>query len=221
VTHQTVIVLDFGSQYTQLIARRLRELSVYSEIVPHTMPAAEIAKRQPVGIILSGGPKSVSDPGAPMVDAGIFDLGVPVMGICYGMQLLTHVLGGSVGRADQREFGHAMVSPQGNCRLFEGLPDAIRVWASHGDFVAAAPPGFEVTATSANAPVAGMQNTARRIYGILFHPEVVHTDHGAEILSNFAFRHLRCCGTGRCRLWMKASPRLRDAAKAACGLSAV
>ncbi|MBP8275087.1 MAG: gamma-glutamyl-gamma-aminobutyrate hydrolase family protein, partial [Acidobacteria bacterium] len=122
MTHQTVIVLDFGSQYTQLIARRLRELSVYSEIVPHTMPAAEIAKRQPVGIILSGGPKSVSDPGAPMVDVGIFDLGVPVMGICYGMQLLTHVLGGSVGRADQREFGHAMVSPQGNCRLFEGLP---------------------------------------------------------------------------------------------------
>lgn len=194
VTHQTVVVLDFGSQYTQLIARRLRELSVYSEIVPHTMPAAEIAKRQPMGIILSGGPKSVSDPGAPMVDLGIFEMGVPVMGICYGMQLLTHVLGGTVSRADQREFGHAMVSPQSGCRLFEGLPDTIRVWASHGDFVASAPPGFDVTATSANAPVAGMQHVERRIYGILFHPEVVHTDHGAEILSNFAFGICGCRG---------------------------
>ena len=194
MTHQTVIVLDFGSQYTQLIARRLRELSVYSEIVPHTMSAADIARRQPTGIILSGGPRSVSDDGAPMVDLGIFEIGVPVMGICYGMQLLTHVLGGTVGRADQREFGHAIVSPQPNCALFTGLPETIRVWASHGDFVAAAPAGFEVTATSANAPVAGMQNTARRIYGILFHPEVVHTEHGADILRNFAFGICGCRG---------------------------
>ena len=194
MTHQTVIVLDFGSQYTQLIARRLRELSVYSEIVPHTMSAADIARRQPAGIILSGGPRSVSDDGAPMVDLGIFEIGVPVLGICYGMQLLTHVLGGTVGRADQREFGHAIVSPQPNCALFAGLPETIRVWASHGDFVAAAPAGFEVTATSANAPVAGMQNTARRIYGILFHPEVVHTEHGADILRNFAFGICGCRG---------------------------
>ena len=194
MTHQTVVVVDFGSQYTQLIARRLRELSVYSEIVPHTMPAAEIARRRPMGIILSGGPRSTLEPGAPQVDAGIFEFGVPVLGICYGMQLLTRLLGGIVEPAAHREFGHAQVSPRGDCRLFTDVPASIRVWASHGDFVAAAPPGFDVTATSANAPIAGMQNVERRIYGILFHPEVMHTERGAEILGNFAFGICGCRG---------------------------
>ncbi len=223
MTHQTVIVLDFGSQYTQLIARRLRELSVYSEIVPHSMPAAEIAGRHPMGIILSGGPRSVSEPGAPRVDTAIFELGVPVMGICYGMQLLTDVLGGTVEPADQREYGHAVVSPFSNCRLFEGLPSSIRVWASHGDFVAAAPPGFELTATSANAPVAGMQHIGRRIYGILFHPEVVHTEHGVDILRNFAFNICGCRGDWTMRGFVDESvARIRAAVgdgRVLCGLS--
>ncbi len=223
MTHQTVIVLDFGSQYTQLIARRLRELSVYSEIVPHSMPAAEIAGRHPMGIILSGGPRSVSEPGAPRVDTAIFELGVPVLGICYGMQLLTDVLGGTVEPADQREYGHAVVSPFSNCRLFEGLPSSIRVWASHGDFVAAAPPGFELTATSANAPVAGMQHIGRRIYGILFHPEVVHTEHGVDILRNFAFNICGCRGDWTMRGFVDESvARIRAAVgdgRVLCGLS--
>ena len=223
MTHQTVIVLDFGSQYTQLIARRLRELSVYSEIVPHSMPAAEIAGRHPMGIILSGGPRSVSEPGAPRIDTAIFGLGVPVLGICYGMQLLTDVLGGTVEPADQREYGHAVVSPFSNCRLFEGLPSSIRVWASHGDFVAAAPPGFELTATSANAPVAGMQHIGRRIYGILFHPEVVHTEHGVDILRNFAFNICGCRGDWTMRGFVDESvARIRAAVgdgRVLCGLS--
>ena len=117
MTHQTVVVLDFGSQYTQLIARRLRELSVYTEIVPHSTPAADVARRRPAGVILSGGPSSVLDEGAPMVDEGVFALGVPVLGICYGMQLLTKLFGGTVGKSGHREFGHAQVTPQGECRL--------------------------------------------------------------------------------------------------------
>ena len=223
VTHQTVVVLDFGSQYTQLIARRLRELSVFSEIVPHTTPVAEIERRRPVGVILSGGPRSVREPGAPQFDKGIFDLGVPILGICYGMQILTDVLGGKVAGAAEREFGHAMVSLQGSCRLFDGLPEQFRVWASHGDFVEAPPPGFEITATSHNAPVSGMQNVARKIYGILFHPEVVHTDHGAEILSNFAFKICACRGDWTMASFVDESiARIRETVgdgRVLCGLS--
>ena len=194
MTHQTIIVLDFGSQYTQLIARRLRELSVYSEILPPTTSAADLAKRKPAGIIFSGGPRSVSEAGAPRTDPAIFDLGLPTMGICYGMQLMTHVLGGQVANAGHREFGMATVSLSQNAALFKTLPDSVRVWASHGDFVASAPPGFEVIATSANAPVAAMQDTARNFYGLLFHPEVAHTDGGKEILRNFAFDICGCTG---------------------------
>src|SRR6188768_768992 len=187
VTHQTIIVLDFGSQYTQLIARRLRELSVYSEILPPTTPLAEIARRKPAGLIFSGGPMSVSEAGAPRVDGGMLELGVPTLGICYGMQLMTDLLGGTVGSAPHREFGHALVTASPGATLFAGVPESIRVWASHGDFVASAPPGFDVVATSANAPVAAIQNPARKLYGLLFHPEVVHTDGGTELLRNFAF----------------------------------
>ena len=197
MAHQTIIVLDFGSQYTQLIARRLRELSVYSEIWPPDSPAARIRERQPAGIILSGGPKSVSDPGAPLCDPAVFDLGRPVLGICYGMQLMAHTLGGRVAPAPQREFGHAGVkvaSRGASAVLFDEVPPEIRVWASHGDFVASAPDGFEVVATSANAPVAAMADTSRQLYALLFHPEVVHTESGLEILRNFAYGVCGCTG---------------------------
>ncbi len=194
MNHQTIIVLDFGSQYTQLIARRLRELSVYSEIWPPTTPAATIRARHPAGIILSGGPKSVSDAGAPACDAALFTLGTPVLGICYGMQLMAHVLGGRVAPAPQREFGHATVTITGSAALFANVPPAIRVWASHGDFVAAAPDGFSVVATSANAPIAAISDPTRALYAILFHPEVVHTESGLEILRNFAYGICGCAG---------------------------
>ena len=194
MTHQTVIVLDFGSQYTQLIARRLRELSVYSEVVPYDTPAAEILKRSPVGLILSGGPRSVSEPGAPRCDSSLVESGVPVLGICYGMQFLTDALGGRVAPAPQREFGLAQVETTDGGALFRALPDRLDVWASHGDLVVEAPPGFTVVATSPNAPVAAMERTSTRQYGVLFHPEVAHTAHGTEILRRFAFDVCGCSG---------------------------
>ena len=194
MSHQTIIVLDFGSQYTQLIARRLRELSIYSEIWAPDTPAEKIKARKPVGVILSGGPKSVSDPGAPRCEAAVFDAGAPVLGICYGMQLMAHTLGGTVAPAPQREFGHATVTLSSEAELFAGVPSEVRVWASPGDFVAAAPSGFSVVATSANAPVAAMADPSRSLYALLFHPEVVHTEHGLEILRNFAYGVCGCTG---------------------------
>jgi GMP synthase (glutamine-hydrolysing) len=194
VNHQTIVVLDFGSQFTQLIARRLRELSVYSEILPFDTPLAEIKKRNPVGIILSGGPKSVSEEGAPRCDRAVLETGAPVLGICYGMQLMTDLLGGTVAPAPQREFGLATVRIEKDAPLFATVPSELRVWASHGDFVAAAPSGFRVTATSANAPVAAMAAPDRQLYALLFHPEVAHTDRGVDILRNFAFDVCGCRG---------------------------
>jgi len=196
VAHQTIVILDFGSQYTQLIARRLRELSVYCEILPFNVPAATLAARRPVGVILSGGPRSVSESGAPRCDPALFDVGVPVLGICYGMQLMTDTLGGRVAPAPQREFGHAVVhlGDPPAAPLFSSVPGEIRVWASHGDMVAAAPPGFSVIATSANAPVAAMQHPERSLYALLFHPEVAHTERGLEILRNFAYNICGCTG---------------------------
>jgi GMP synthase (glutamine-hydrolysing) len=197
VTHQTIIVLDFGSQFTQLIARRLRELSVYSEVWPPDTSIEKIRERHPVGVILSGGPKSVSDATAPKCDPAVYTLECPVLGICYGMQLMTDQLGGRVAPAPSREFGHAQVSVTGQgapAALFTDVPSDLRVWASHGDFVAAAPAGFVVVATSANAPISAMADTERALYAILFHPEVVHTEHGLEILRNFAYGVCGCTG---------------------------
>jgi GMP synthase (glutamine-hydrolysing) len=194
VNHQTIVVLDFGSQFTQLIARRLRELSVYSEILPFDTPLSEIMRRAPAGIVLSGGPKSVSETGAPHCEPGVYDAGVPVLGICYGMQLMTHALGGEVAPAPHREFGLATIDVHPGAPLFEAVPSNLRVWASHGDFVKTAPPGFQVTATSANAPVAAMVAEERRLYALLFHPEVAHTDHGLDILRNFAYDICGCTG---------------------------
>jgi GMP synthase (glutamine-hydrolysing) len=222
VNHQTIIVLDFGSQYTQLIARRLRELSVYSEIWAPETPAEVIKARNPAGIILSGGPKSVSDPGAPRCDPALFDLDSPTLGICYGMQLMAHLLGGSVAPATQREFGHAVVKVGGS-ELFAGVPPEIRVWASHGDFVAAAPAGFTVLGTSANAPVAAMEDIDRGLYALLFHPEVVHTDSGLEILRNFAYGVCGCTGDWTMSSFVEeATARIRQqvgSGRVVCGLS--
>jgi GMP synthase (glutamine-hydrolysing) len=195
VTHQTILVLDFGSQYTQLIARRLRELAVYSEVLPWHEPAGKILARRPAGIILSGGPRSVRQLGAPRCDRAVLDAGVPVLGICYGMQVMTDLLGGQVAPAPNREYGPATVSPaEPRGALFAGLPASMDVWASHGDLVASAPAGFRVVATSANAPVAAMEDAGRRMYGVLFHPEVVHTRHGGEMLERFAFGVCGCRG---------------------------
>jgi GMP synthase (glutamine-hydrolysing) len=196
VAHQTILVLDFGSQYTRLIARRLREISVFSEIVPFDVRYDEILARRPAGVILSGGPRSVAQPGAPRCDAKIFSGQVPVLGICYGMQLMADALGGRVAAAPHREYGLAEVRLDGaaDARLFAALPDRIRVWASHGDFVEAVPAGFRVAATSANAPVAAMVDDSRNLHALLFHPEVAHTEHGVAILRNFAYGVCGCRG---------------------------
>ena len=223
MAHQTILVLDFGSQFTQLIARRLRELAVYSEILPFDTPSAEIARRNPVGIILSGGPKSVSDQGAPNCDAAVFAMGVPLLGICYGMQLMTATLGGQVAPAPHREFGLATIRIAPNAPLLSSLPGKLRVWASHGDLVAAAPAGFQVTATSANAPVAAMAAPDRRMYALLFHPEVAHTDHGTDILRSFAYEICGCTGDWTMASFVKeATARIREqvgAGSVVCGLS--
>ena len=192
--HQTVVVLDFGSQYTQLIARRLRELAVYSRILPFDTPAKEISDFCPAGVILSGGPASISDPNAPHCDSSLFDLKIPILGICYGMQEMTMALGGQVELAPEREFGHAAVTIEEGGSLFESIPRTLRVWASHGDFVASPPPGFTVKATSPNAPVAAMENRERGFYALLFHPEVVHTEQGTQILNNFVKNICGCEG---------------------------
>jgi GMP synthase (glutamine-hydrolysing) len=223
VNHQTIVVLDFGSQFTQLIARRLRELSVYAEILPFDTPLARIQERQPVGIILSGGPKSVSDEGAPHCDPGIYAVGTPVLGICYGMQLMTHALGGEVAPAPHREFGLATIQIEPGAPLLAAAPKELRVWASHGDFVKAPPPGFSVTATSANAPVAAMAAPDRGLYALLFHPEVAHTDQGLEILRAFAYDVCGCTGDWTMKSFVEeATERIRDQVgdgRVVCGLS--
>ena len=226
MSHQAILVLDFGSQYTQLIARRLRELGVYSEIVPFSTSLEAIRARTPAGIILSGGPKSVSETGAPRCAPELFDLGTPVLGICYGMQLMTDVLGGEVGRSGHREFGHALVRVSGNGthpRLFDSVPGELRVWASHGDDVRAVPPGFAVSATSATAPIVAMEAPDRGLYALLFHPEVAHTDHGTAILRNFAFNVCGCTGDWTTATFIEeATERIRKqvgTGKVVCGLS--
>jgi GMP synthase (glutamine-hydrolysing) len=223
VNHQTIVVLDFGSQFTQLIARRLRELSVYSEIVPFDTPLDDIKRRNPVGIVLSGGPKSVSETGAPHCEPGVYNAGVPVLGICYGMQLMTHALGGEVAPAPHREYGLATVDIQPGARLFGSVPSNLRVWASHGDFVKTPPPGFQVIATSANAPVAAMVAEDRRLYALLFHPEVAHTDHGTDILRNFAYEVCGCTGDWTMSSFVEeATERIRrqvGEGRVVCGLS--
>jgi GMP synthase (glutamine-hydrolysing) len=183
VTHRPVLVVDFGAQYAQLIARRVRESRVYSELVPHDMPVAEIAARDPIGIILSGGPASIYEPGAPAVDPGLFELGVPVLGICYGMQAMASALGGEVANTGLGEFGKTPVSLADNSLLFG--PAEQSCWMSHRDSVVRVPDGFTVTASTDSTPIAGMEDRERGFYAVQFHPEVLHTPRGTEMLGQF------------------------------------
>ncbi len=184
--HGPVLVVDFGAQYAQLIARRVREANVYSEIVPHTITAAEIAERKPAAVILSGGPSSVYEGGSPGLDAGILELGVPVLGICYGFQVMAKQLGGEVSRTGQREYGATAVTLTGeDGPLLAGQPLAQTAWMSHGDSVSAAPEGFTVLASSGSTPVAAFANDERKLYGVQWHPEVKHSEFGQGVLENF------------------------------------
>jgi GMP synthase (glutamine-hydrolysing) len=188
-----ILILDFGSQYTMLIARRVRELKVYSEIHPYNVDLAFIRAFRPSGIILSGGPASVYEEGAPSVSAELFSLGIPVLGICYGMQVIANLLGGKVAKSTDREYGIANIKGEWGDPLFLGIDElrhnmTIQVWMSHGDRIEALPKGFTSIARSANSPVAAMSNHEKTIYGVQFHPEVAHTPKGKEILSNFLFR---------------------------------
>jgi GMP synthase (glutamine-hydrolysing) len=180
-----VFVLDFGAQYAQLIARRVRECRVYSELIPHDTPVEEIRARRPAALILSGGPRSVNDPGAPMIDPALLSLGIPVLGICYGMQLLAKLNGGSVARTELAEYGGTQVEQAAQSALFNDVPLEQQCWMSHGDSVVEVPPGFVVTARSPHLPVAAMEDPRRRLYGVQFHPEVRHTTYGQSILKNF------------------------------------
>ena len=186
-TDQLVVVLDFGAQYGQLIARRVRDLHVYSEIMPCDAPAEEIAARHPSAIILSGGPASVYAEDAPDIDPKVFELGVPVLGFCYGQQIMAVKLGGSVGHTEVGEYGHANLHRQGASRLLDGTPDEQSVWMSHRDAVKEVPAGFAVTATTDVCPVAAMECPERNLYATQFHPEVRHTPHGNDMLKNFLF----------------------------------
>ena len=181
----TIVILDFGSQYTQLIARRIREFNVFSVVLPCTTPLDRVLALKPTGIILSGGPSSVYDDAAPKADPAILQAGVPTLGICYGLQFMTHHLGGTVVPAAAREYGHAEVEIVDPSKLFHGLPETLQVWMSHGDHAESLAPGFRVTARTSNA-VAGIADDARRMWAVQFHPEVAHTRHGMELLRNFA-----------------------------------
>lgn len=204
-SNEKILVLDFGSQYTQLIARRVREARVYCEIHPYDISLEAIKNFGAKGIILSGGPSYVTDEGAPVVDAEVFDLGVPVLGICYGMQLTVHLLGGRVGKAKRREYGYAKLSCDTESDLFSGLSREQDVWMSHGDRIEQAPDGFIPIASTEDAPVAGIRSEKKPIYGIQFHPEVAHTPHGAEMLENFLFRICGCAGDWTMRSFVKSS----------------
>jgi GMP synthase (glutamine-hydrolysing) len=190
---ERILILDFGSQYTQLIARRVRESHVYCEIHPFNMPLDLIRNFSPKGIILSGGPSSVHDQGAPLADPEIFALGIPLLGICYGMQLMAHQLGGAVEKAERREYGPASVDITQPGDLFCDIEqEAVRVWMSHGDRILRLPPSFEIMAHSDNSPAAAMGDRQRHFYGVQFHPEVAHTPCGKDILENFLFRICLC-----------------------------
>lgn len=194
INNEMILVLDFGSQYNQLITRRIREFGVYSELHSHKISIEEIKKINPKGIILSGGPHSVLDENSFRCDERIFDLGIPVFGICYGMQLMATHFNGRVETSMQREYGKAEITLGENAKLFAGTPDGQTVWMSHGDKVAEAPAGFQIDATSPSTPIAAMSDLERDLYGVQFHPEVRHSEHGNDVLKNFVFEICKAKG---------------------------
>jgi GMP synthase (glutamine-hydrolysing) len=220
---EKILIIDFGAQYTQLITRRIREASVFSEIHPHTITLEEIKAINPKGIVLSGGPMSVYDDGAPLIDAAILRTGIPVLGICYGLQFICQALGGSVESASDREYGKAALKIEEYDELFTGVKDNSIVWMSHGDYLTKLPEGFKVTAISAHSPICAVSNKRKKIYGVQFHPEVAHTTEGEKIISNFLFNICKCSGnwTSRNFLIEKTNEikKTVGGAKAICALS--
>ena len=200
---QRIVILDYGSQYTQLIARRIREQQVFSEIIRFDTPAAKLRENMPQGIILSGGPNSVFEEGAPGIDPEIINLGVPVLGVCYGMQLMSQQLGGAVEPGTEREYGKTEMTTVTGNELFAGLPEQFIVWMSHGDRVSKIPEGFQVSATSGNCPYAAIRNEAKKFYAIQFHPEVVHTQYGNQIIGNFLFKICGCKADWKLSSWIE------------------
>ncbi|UOE94467.1 glutamine-hydrolyzing GMP synthase [Alkalihalobacillus sp. LMS39] len=192
--NEMIVVLDFGGQYNQLIARRIRDLGVYSELHPNTITAEKIKEMNPTGIIFSGGPNSAYVEGAPKCDEEIYELGIPILGICYGMQLMTQHFGGKVEAAEHREYGKANIKIENQSKLYKGLPIEQPVWMSHGDLIVAPPEGFVVDAFNPSCPVAAMSNEAKQMYGVQFHPEVRHSQFGNELLKNFVYEVCHCKG---------------------------
>ena len=218
----TIVILDFGSQYTQLIARRIREFNVFSVVLPCTVPLDRVRELAPKGIVLSGGPSSVYDTGAPKADPAVLAMGVPVLGICYGLQFMVHHLGGVVEPAPAREYGHAAVTVVAETALFAGLPREMNVWMSHGDEAKVLPEGFKLTAQTSNA-VAGISDEARRMWAVQFHPEVAHTPQGMELLRNFCMDICGCAADWTPEHFIQSTvERVRaqvGAGHAICGLS--
>jgi GMP synthase (glutamine-hydrolysing) len=220
-----ILVLDYGSQFTQLIARRIREGRVYCEIHPWTLPLDAVRAWRPDGIVLSGGPASVLDPGSPELDAGLLDLGVPVLAICYGLQAMVHRLGGLVEKAEDREYGRALLKLERDDELFAGLPGGVErvVWMSHGDRVLRLPPGFRVLATSENSPFAAVRHESRPLWGVQFHPEVAHTEGGSRLLWNFVHAICGCQDSWTMDAFVEEEiERIRarvGAGRVVCGLS--
>jgi GMP synthase (glutamine-hydrolysing) len=205
VTRQTILILDFGSQYTQLIARRVRENKVFSKIIPYNTPAKEIAALAPKGLILSGGPASVTEKKSPYPDKGIFKLGIPILGICYGMQIIAEILEGKVKHTKEREYGKTELFIDDNHDLFSHMPGNFTCWASHGDYVSKLPPGFSVIAHTLNTPMAAISHKKRKIFAVQFHPEVTHTEKGNQILANFLFKICGCLGRWTMQSFIKES----------------
>lgn len=223
ITREHVVVIDFGAQYSQLIARRIRECHVYCEICPHDLSRDEMAKRAPIGIVLSGGPASVYDNDAPKMDPRIFELGIPILGICYGMQLMAYSLGGQVQPLKKREYGRTEIQILETDDLLWGLHQKLIVWMSHGDSVVKVPSGFMPIAQSSNTPVVAMADNKRRLYGVQFHPEVVHTQQGKKVLRNFLYRVCKCSGDWTTESFVKkATETVREQVgngSVVCGLS--
>ncbi len=222
-THETILILDFGSQYTQLIARRIREKGVFSEIQPYNYDLSKIGNKKIKGIILSGGPSSVYEIDAPHIGKEIFDFGVPVLGICYGLQLITHLLGGKVVKSEKKEYGSALLKISEPGYLLNDIPDNSKVWMSHGDKVLELPKGFLSVASTENSPYAAIRHEQKEIFGLQFHPEVMHTEYGSQLLGNFIFSVCSCAGDWSPKSFVEESiRRIREEvgdSKVLCGLS--